>query len=160
MTAWDSSAPSNFKLCKAASRSSGRNNLRLTPLATSLSPRGPRPRHNSHRRGTAPPPGDRFFTLAGRTQENEWRKELDRFPELLRQAGLPDAVLKDGHSWRFFLQEGCFVWGDDYRLIDATTFLPEEQLVALYDLLCRLLTDEQRTGSELWVKLNSRFRKS
>ena len=86
-----------------------------------------------------------------------WRKRLDNFPELLEKVGLPVVVLNDDHAWRFFLQEGFFVWGEDSRLIDVMSFLAGAQLAALYELLSKLLTEQERSGPGLWTMLDKRF---
>ena len=90
---------------------------------------------------------------------NVRRKRLERYPELLQRAGLPDVVLKDDRSWSFFLQEGCFQGDKGTPLIDAMSYLSENQLEALYELLSSLLTGQERIGNSLWTVLDSRFRK-
>jgi hypothetical protein len=90
---------------------------------------------------------------------NYWRKRLEKYPELLERTGLPDFVTHDDSAWKFFLQEGCFQWDTTAPLIDALSFLSEKQQDALYELLSRLLTKEERVGYSLWNILDSRFQK-
>lgn len=90
---------------------------------------------------------------------NYWRKRLENYPDLLERAGLPDIVLQDDRAWSFFLQEACFQGDKNTPLIDAMSFLSEKQQEALYELLSKLLTEEERVGYILWKILDSRFQK-
>lgn len=90
---------------------------------------------------------------------NLWRKRLEKYPDLLQRASLPDVVLQNDRAWSFFLQEGCFQGDKDTPLIDAMSFLSEIQKEALYELLSSLLTEQERTGYTLWAVLNTHFRK-
>jgi hypothetical protein len=42
------------------------------------------------------------FRRDGKTA-NYWGKRLEKYPELLERAGLPDVVLQDDRSWSFFV---------------------------------------------------------
>jgi hypothetical protein len=97
------------------------------------------------------------FRWDGKTA-NYWQKRLEKYPELLERAGLPDVVLQDDRSWSLFLQEGCFQGDKNTPLIDAMSFLSEKQQQALYELLSLLLTEQERIGNSLWLVLDSRFR--
>jgi hypothetical protein len=90
---------------------------------------------------------------------NVWRKRLEKYPELLQKAGLPDVVLQDDRSFSFFLQEGCFQGAEGTPLVDALSFLSEQQQEALHQLFLRILTEEERPVYTLWRVLDSHFRK-
>lgn len=88
---------------------------------------------------------------------NIWRKRLGKYPELLQRAGLPDVVLTDDRAFAFFLQEGCFQGDKNTPLIDAVTFLSEDQQKALHELLSVLLTEQERIVYTLWRVLDTKF---
>ena len=89
---------------------------------------------------------------------NYWRKRLQGHPELLQKIGLPDMVLQDERSLRFFLNEGCFKGDKGTPLIEGLSFLSEQQQEALYELLSKIFTETERIGT-IWTALNSRFEK-
>jgi len=78
---------------------------------------------------------------------------------LVQQVGLPDVVLQDEHAWNFFLQEGCFQGAKSTPLVDALSFLSEQQQRALHELLSNVLSEDERIGKTLWTILDARFRK-
>ena len=89
---------------------------------------------------------------------NYWRKRLEQFPDLLQKVGLPDEVLKDERSLRFFLNEGLFSGGRGSPLVDALEFLSNQQRIALHELLSKVFTEAERSGT-IWARLESRFGK-
>jgi hypothetical protein len=88
---------------------------------------------------------------------NCWRSRFAQYPELLQRVGLPDFVLKDERSLRFFVNEGCFQGAKGTPLVDGLAFLSENQQKALYELLSTILAEAERMGT-IWPKLDSRFR--
>jgi hypothetical protein len=88
------------------------------------------------------------------SRANDWKKRLQRNPELVQRAGLPDIVYKDRRSWCFFIQEGCL---PGTPLIDALTILSEPQQRALHELLSQVLSEQERVGT-IWEVLEHRFR--
>jgi len=89
---------------------------------------------------------------------NFWRYRLERFPELLQRIGLPEVILQDEKSLRFFLNEGCYQQDKDAPLVDWLKFLSDQQLKALYELLSEVLTEPERIGT-IWSILHSRIEK-
>jgi hypothetical protein len=79
-----------------------------------------------------------------------WQQWKVEHADALLRSGIPELVLRDEHTWLYYLEHGYFDW------FETKDLSPAEQR-ALYDLLRSGLSNEEKVGTVVWPHLRHIF---
>lgn len=96
------------------------------------------------------------FRRDGR-QSREWKLRLDKYPELVQRARLPDFLFENERSWFYFLLHSYHQPADGAPPVMVLAMMSRQERQALYELLSNAYSDEERLGMWCWDDLKREF---